>query len=81
MTEDFLFVLLLSTQGKWKANIKERDGKGLNKMKEKQELEIELNQDEWGKWFSSKNGNGLQIEELSNGTEGSQQRYLKYNKH
>ena len=50
-------------------------------MKEEQELEIELNQDEWAGGFSSKNGNGLQIEELSNGTKGSQLRYLKFNKH
>jgi len=52
-------------------------------MKDEKELEIELNQDEWaggggggGGWFDSKNGNGLQIEELSNGTKGSQHRYL-----
>jgi hypothetical protein len=49
-------------------------------MKEEEELEIELNQNEWGKWFSSKNGSGLQIEEISSGTKGSQHRYLKFNK-
>ena len=51
-------------------------------MKEEQELEIELNQDEWGgNALAQKNGNGLQIEELSNGTKGLQQRDLKFNKH
>ena len=37
-------------------------------MEEEEELEIKLNQNEWGKWFSSKDENGLQIEELSSGT-------------